>query len=147
MGTNENTTQTSKKQELFDKIVAGLAGQDFVQSSRGAPFTWNACMYRGEGGRKCAAGHLIPDEKYDPSFEGVNVLNVKVGAALGFTETRDRVFMGRKDQYAKDNDAGDLEFILRCQNAHDDAISPARMKARLREVGEEYGLSIPEVLR
>lgn len=29
----------------------------------------NLCSYRGEGGKKCAAGVLIPDELYDPSME------------------------------------------------------------------------------
>lgn len=29
-----------------------------------------SCKYRTEDGRACAVGLLIPDEKYDPSFEG-----------------------------------------------------------------------------
>ena len=28
------------------------------------------CGYRGQDGCKCALGHLIPDELYDPSIEG-----------------------------------------------------------------------------
>lgn len=27
------------------------------------------CLYRGEEGRRCAVGVLIPDELYDPSYE------------------------------------------------------------------------------
>ena len=29
-----------------------------------------ACRYRGDGGRMCAVGCLIPDEEYDPEMEG-----------------------------------------------------------------------------
>ena len=28
------------------------------------------CLYRGPNGLKCAAGHLISDEEYNPSMEG-----------------------------------------------------------------------------
>lgn len=30
-------------------------------------------MYRGPEGRKCAVGHLLPDELYRPSMEGMSV--------------------------------------------------------------------------
>jgi hypothetical protein len=29
-----------------------------------------ACLYRGENGRKCAIGHLIPDEMYTSDMDG-----------------------------------------------------------------------------
>ena len=32
------------------------------------------CMYRGDKGRKCAIGHLIPDDLYDPSMENTNTM-------------------------------------------------------------------------
>lgn len=41
------------------------------------------CLYRGERGLKCAVGHLIADEHYNPSLEGNNVTRECVLNALG----------------------------------------------------------------
>lgn len=53
------------QQEVFDFVVKALVEQ-------GRP-AWDPkqrmCMYRTPDGCKCAAGHLIPDESYKPSFE------------------------------------------------------------------------------
>jgi hypothetical protein len=69
----------TNKQELFEKAVNGLLAQGVpsYDSSR-------SCMYRGLNGTKCAIGHLIPDELYDPGFEGTSFMDV--GAT--FTQTR-----------------------------------------------------------
>jgi hypothetical protein len=59
-------------QEIFDKSVAHLRKQG-VQSinqslsdSEGMPF----CAYRGDNGRMCAIGCLIPDSQYEKRYEG-----------------------------------------------------------------------------
>ncbi len=54
------------KQEIFNKVVRGLARQKFKQSlnSRGS------CHYRGTKGMRCAAGHLILNKHYQKSLEG-----------------------------------------------------------------------------
>jgi hypothetical protein len=31
------------------------------------------CLYRGPNGTKCFAGALLPDELYDPEFEGIGI--------------------------------------------------------------------------
>lgn len=36
----------------------------------------STCLYRGYEGKKCAAGHLIPDEAYSHSMEGRGVTSV-----------------------------------------------------------------------
>ena len=52
------------EQNLFDKVVTALHQQ-------GGPSLDNyGCSYRGQGGRKCAAGHLIADCDYDEAMEG-----------------------------------------------------------------------------
>lgn len=40
------------------------------------------CRYRGDNGAKCAVGILIPDERYDPRFEGGTVAAGDVFAAV-----------------------------------------------------------------
>lgn len=46
---------------VFDKLIA----QGGCSSN-----SLTGCLYRGPDGRKCAAGHLIPDEDYRTEFEG-----------------------------------------------------------------------------
>lgn len=65
-------------QSLFDAVATHLLNQNAVSmhpDSDDAPRIGlgNGCAYRGEGGRKCAIGALIPDDKYDPEFEGSDV--------------------------------------------------------------------------
>ena len=52
-------------QEVFDFAVGKVIEQ-------GAPALSadNFCAYRGDLGRKCAFGHLIPDSLYESRFEG-----------------------------------------------------------------------------
>ncbi len=40
------------------------------------------CFYRTEGGRKCAIGRHIPDDKYDSIMEGVSIQGPMIQAAL-----------------------------------------------------------------
>lgn len=54
-------------QEVFDKVKKHL----LTQMERS--ITLDRCAYRGIGGLKCAVGCLIPDELYDPKFEGLSV--------------------------------------------------------------------------
>lgn len=52
-------------QETFDIVVNHLRQQN-TKSLASNGFT---CLYRGKYGRKCAAGVLIPDSKYQPDLE------------------------------------------------------------------------------
>lgn len=55
-------------QEAFDKAVLGVVQQgDLAITAHGS------CFYRSRSrndNRKCAIGHLIPDDKYNSDFEG-----------------------------------------------------------------------------
>lgn len=58
----------STKQEVFDWIVFNLLKQD--RKSQGYDCDGDLmCMYRGDGGTKCAAGWLIDDSEFKDSFE------------------------------------------------------------------------------
>lgn len=57
-------------QQVFDRVVAHLRKQgqrSVISTGAGLP---TKCVYRGAGGRKCAAGCLIADDEYKPDMEG-----------------------------------------------------------------------------
>lgn len=60
------------KQETFDTVVAHLRKQGCKSEND------DGCAYRGDGGLMCAAGCLIPDEKYNPKWEGFDVSYVPI---------------------------------------------------------------------
>lgn len=55
--------KTFPRQRYFDFIVTLLAEQGRSDNGDG-------CLYRGPDGKVCAAGPLIPNKLYKPSFEG-----------------------------------------------------------------------------
>ena len=55
-------------QEVFDIVVNHL-----VTQRRPAYNDIRNCVYRAPDGLRCAVGVLIPDDLYDPEFEGVGV--------------------------------------------------------------------------
>lgn len=55
-------------EQALDKMVEGFEAQGWKRSVEST-----LCKYRSSGGLRCAAGHLIPDDKYDPRFEGVSI--------------------------------------------------------------------------
>jgi hypothetical protein len=65
-------------QEIFDFVVRALLKQ-------GRPaYDGNQCRYRTSDGRKCAIGHLIPDEKYTPAMESYSPTREVVYKGLPF---------------------------------------------------------------
>lgn len=118
------------EQEIFNQVVAGLAGQGFEQSKdmRPNPTTGEPsqmCLYRGPGGKKCAVGHLITDEEYDPAWENLTLRRVMSKCA---TLTRFEPHRGL------------LEGL---QRAHDAADGPYDMQRRLIAVAKDHGLNLP----
>lgn len=113
------------QQELFDTVVAGLASQGFERS-----MGKEGCAYRGEEGRKCAAGWVLPNERYKESMEG---------SGVGQDLIRD-VFVSIVGEE-------NMLFLSLLQGAHDHSESPSFMKTELVHMGERYGLKIPQVLK
>jgi hypothetical protein len=59
------------KQETFDIVARALAAQGRPSRQEGPDSpAGGRCAYRGDGGTKCAAGWLIPDDVYSPDMEG-----------------------------------------------------------------------------
>jgi hypothetical protein len=121
-------------QEAYNTAVKGLAGQGFLRS-----VGRHGCMYRGNEGRKCAVGHLIPDSQYNPAGE----------ASWGLGQVMEDVPALRGLSY---------EFLHNLQKAHDKAYtasdfpvgyedSPGMMKLALIEFGQKYELTIPPELK
>lgn len=105
------------EQEIFDLAFNGLRAQGF-RKSKGE----KGCLYRGPDGLKCAIGHCIADSDYRSRFEG----------------GRDRAFRAA-------GVSGQLfVFAFHLQIAHDASTSPSNMEHRLRELANNYELTIPE---
>lgn len=124
------------KQKYFDKAVAGLASQGFVQSTGTSMF--GDCAYRGINGLKCAVGHLIDDSEYDPEYEGssVEVVLRECDTSIG----REILSLSEKEQ--KDM----VSFLAYLQIAHDNYSEPEEMKLQLFHVATTNNLVIPDSL-
>lgn len=116
------TAQALSRQEIFDKAYRGLEAQGFEKSFG----EYGRCAYRGSEERRCAAGFIIPDDRYDPSMEGLGADNV-----VEIFHLRDIV------AYSEDI------FIWSLQLCHDRTSTPEEMQNCLREFAREYALTIP----
>ena len=108
-------------QDIFNRAYFGLASQGFALSSfsGGGP-----CLYRGPNGLKCAIGHCIPDDRYNPKIEGLCVtLDV-----LDLLDLSDYV------------DVEDLQDLQWC---HDEAKGAEAMKLNLYDFASDHDLTIP----
>ncbi len=103
------------KQETFDKVVRALRAQG-RKSLRAGGIT---CAYRGGEGGKCAAGHLIPDDKYDPAMEGIAVRTDEEMVDL----LPDVTWRSELLRRAIRSEGHDLELVRDLQRAHDAASS------------------------
>lgn len=102
-----------KAQEIFTKAVNGLrkqAAKSFrITHSRG-----EECAYRGEEGRKCAIGHVLPDEKYCPEMEGLPV-----------TELRNDFEVDSIIMPSDLSESDGIAFLIRLQSIHDSYLPSA----------------------
>jgi hypothetical protein len=58
-------------QEVYDFVVRHLRTQKKRSVMKESSIETETCAYRSPEGLMCAAGCLIPDERYSPSFEGL----------------------------------------------------------------------------
>lgn len=112
-------------QQAFDKAYLGLKAQGFERSHEN-----EVCLYRGPDGKKCALGHLIPDDQYRHDMEGRGVgwILRNFPEALPLELHNDRT----------------MRDLRRLQQCHDLSGSPEAMKARLHQYAEVHGLTVPE---
>lgn len=120
------------KQETFNQAYLGLKSQKFEKSEvvcQGIDEGLKKCAYRGEGGLKCAAGHLIPDEKFGPDM---------VAHYNNSSSTTPRIAEILHDE------GHDIPFVEDLQGVHDNSSSPREMDSRLRMLAKTSRLEIPE---
>jgi hypothetical protein len=111
------------KQEIFNTVYLGLASQGFKRSINTEAVR---CMYRGDEGRKCAAGWLIPDNEYDPAIENEGIV----------------IYV---DYFKNKYDPNTLYFIKDLQESHDWFDTPEMVKESLIRRAEHHGLTVPEI--
>lgn len=119
------------KQEMFDKVYIGLLNQKFERSMKNDG-KMSSCAYRGDGGMKCAAGHLIPDEEYksDMDYFSSTIMQLRSEGLLP------RCFQSLSED--------DLLFVQELQIAHDSSYTPSAMKYAIEEVAAKHNLTIPK---
>jgi hypothetical protein len=98
-------------QEVFDRVATHLLTQ-----RKKAEDQTGMCVYRGPEGAKCALGCLIPDELYEPRFEGADL---RVMVAENISQNR--------------------ELLAYLQDIHDSE-SVDRWAYYLRHAAETFGL-------
>ena len=101
------------EQELFDKVSNHL-----LKQNKHSMDSDKSCKYRGNGGRMCAIGVLIPDELYHPWMDS------------GCTLMRITEIIDLREHY---------ELCCRLQDIHD-FDGPAEWPAELADLAEEFGL-------
>lgn len=92
----------ANKIKILNKVIHVLSKQGKYSLNGG-----NLCAYRGHGGTKCAIGALIPDKKYDSSFEGQGLAGnaASNGCIIRATGIR--------------NSQSNVEFLSSLQKIHD----------------------------
>ena len=117
------------QQEMFDKVAIHLLTQNKkaikVLKNEYTGLDDNMCVYRNDAGEKCAAGCLIPDELYDPKFEGMNTSAYDlqhVWATIGIDMIHD------------------LALLNKLQKIHD-TYTPSKWHRQLEIVAVEFKLN------
>lgn len=129
------------RQEFFNKGVLGILDQGALFRRRNRPRDY-WCRYRGPNGTKCFAGHSIPDDKYDPTFEGYSP--TFASPLLGVNErARDlAIAIGCETDE-------DCAFVRQCQIHLHDAVWGSFERGYYIEICQEFALKhnlvMPEV--
>jgi hypothetical protein len=130
------------RQEIFNQAYLGLKSQGFQKS---ISIQSGSCSYRGKQDTKCAVGHLMLDEEYSPSYEGLNASSL---VARCFDEKKYPKLHSFFERIGLDfGNPLDSMFLYGLQNAHDDADiddDGENLKKRLKNFADRYKLTIPE---
>lgn len=118
------------KQALFNKVAQHLLTQQKKAATRSG-----TCMYRTQTGLSCAIGCLIPDNKYDKSFEGVGIDDTFWDCEEDLEFVRDM----RKIMRAAGLVKAQTKLASELQNVHD-FYSVKQWPQELERVAEEFGL-------
>lgn len=119
------------KQKAFNKVWDHFVTKQSPLSI--AKGKMNSCCYRLDHTAscpiRCAVGLFIPDEVYNPKFEGLTV----VGLLEEFPEA------------LKNIDENNIYFYSALQNVHDSMIdsSELSLQDKLRYLAKQYKLTVP----
>lgn len=108
------------RQEAFDQVVRGLASQGWRWSLTTCGDGSETCAYRGDHGRRCAMGWLIPDDDY-----------------LG--ECSMKIYLSRLREVWPNAEVDVLQF----QRMHDNSLISEEMEKTFRMYADEHGLLWP----
>jgi hypothetical protein len=127
-------TINTRRQEMFDMALIGVINQGVhsARKSRDGKYLQgsNPCQYRlgdqADSLIRCGIGHLIPDNRYDPDMEGIDVISLNEDYEL-FIES-------------------DISFLISIQTAHDLSLDEGMdgYVNRMKRVAEIYNLTYPE---
>jgi hypothetical protein len=126
------------RQKIFTDGVLGILAQNALSKvppvDRGEMESDVVCRYR-YNGNKCALGHSIPNDQYDPKMEGSRP-QLKLG-----TDISERLaqILGAETQE-------DINFLIRFQETHDNAISVESFMINAARFGRQNGLELPHAL-
>ena len=136
----KTTNKTLSLQQIFNRAVKGLAGQDWKRSTN----QLGGCLYRGTkineesglfeySGLKCAIGHCLTDEELEARgvpYEG-SLMSLPPDAKkrLGI------------------HIAGRSDALIALQVAHDKALSPSDMRTGLKQFAANFELVRPKELK
>lgn len=118
------------KQEIFDTVYKALLEQGEPSVNNGV------CAYRGANGNKCAVGHMISDDLYDPEFEGFGLELIP--------EHIINHIVGSVDEYEY---VERTSLLHKLQKAHDKQMRLYGLdewKKRMKEIANEFNLVFPE---
>lgn len=122
-----------KRQEIFNTVYTGLRAQGFEPSI----VMDDACAYRGQEGRKCAIGFLIPDDRYSEDLEGCNPWTLE---SAGYFSSK----FGKIDA-DPEKKAEDVFFLNQLQSLHDSSvIYKDSMRNDFEDFAKKNNLTIPE---
>jgi hypothetical protein len=116
-------------QETFDPVVAHLRCQQAKAQIPGLTLGEFMCVYRAPDGKRCAAGALIPDDRYDPVLEYT---------AVGGTD-RAHDYRTNSVTLLIEELGHDIELVKALQAVHDDA-AVAAWETKLQQVAADFGL-------
>ena len=128
-------------QELFNTAYRGLASQGFNRSiSHRVTETGgeaDTCAYRGDAGRRCAVGWLMPDEHYNAAFEGSGIRLAEQGSH--YEQLLERILDAIDAPHTEES----VHFLASLQGCHDSARNAEDCKAALIEFANAYNLTLP----
>ncbi len=107
-------------QQIYDKVCAHLAKQ-----KHRAVDVNGTCLYRAPNGDKCAAGCLIPDDRYLPNME-----RKRIAAVADITSFKLPDFI-----------VSNIGLIIDLQDCHDFSVDKLQIQAELLKTAQIHGLT------